>query len=109
LAAGYVVFAVDDNGKRKSAPNVGDDVLLMCGGGCRDNGNSGSQDISYRWRKINSSSSAVVSTDREYIFKVDSTGGTRFRCEITNSVCGNPTAAEVSFNFQGEILSKGDL
>jgi hypothetical protein len=112
LAAGYVVLAVDDTGKRKSTPNVGDDVLLMCGGGCRDNGNSGSQDISYRWRKVDSSSSQEVSTSREYIVKVDSTGVYTFKCDITNSAsCGTPklSAAEVSFNVQGEILSTRDL
>jgi hypothetical protein len=98
------VLAVDETGKRKSIPNVGDDVLLMCGGGCRDNGNSGRQHISYRWRKSESSSSPVVSTDREYIVKMDSTGTARYRCEITNSACGTPSAAMVNLNVQGGIL-----
>jgi hypothetical protein len=101
LAAGYVVLAVDDTGKRKSVPNVGDEVLLMCGGGCRDNSNNGNWDISYRWRKGTSSSSPVVSTNREYIVKMDNIGNYKYRCEITNSVCGTPSAAVVNFISQG--------
>ena len=95
------MLAVDDTGKRKVAPNVGDEVLLMCGGGCRTS--SGSWDIQYKWRKGSNSNSPEVSTSREHIVQTDSVGSVTYRCEIVNGAsCGNPAAEKVVIDIQGK-------
>ncbi|XP_063693957.1 hemicentin-2-like isoform X4 [Bolinopsis microptera] len=98
IAAGYVVLAVDETGDRKVTPNVGDKVLLMCGGVCRA---SDKWDIQYKWRKGSNSNSPEVSTSREHIVQTDSAGSVEYRCEIVNGAsCGNPDAEKVLFVVQ---------
>ena len=95
------MLAVDDTGNRKVIPNVGDEVLLMCGGVCRA---SDSWDIQYKWRKGENPDSPEVSTSREYIVQTDSVGSVTYRCEIVNGAsCGNPNAEKVVvFDIQGK-------
>ena len=85
-----MVLAVDETGKVKSTPNVGDKVLLMCGAPCRTS--SGSYDPQYQWTD---SSGTVIASTRELIVTVSSTNQVTYTCEILNSECN--TKLGVSF------------
>ena len=95
---GYTVQAVE-NGKLKSAPNVGDKVLLMCGAACRTS--SGSNVVQYQWYKQDKAYTNIGST-REHTVTVDTVvGSATYNCKVTN--CGKPSQASVTLNVAGKI------
>ena len=90
IITGYMVLSVDDTGKlKKSNPNVGDKVLLMCGAACRTSG--GSYDAQYQWKD---STNKVIADTREHIVTVDSVGEVTFMCEILDSECNSDVSSE---------------
>ena len=89
MITGYMVLSVDDTGKLKSNPNVGDKVLLMCGAACRTSG--GSYDAQYQWKD---STNKVIVYTREHIVTVDSVGSATFTCEILKSECNSDVSEE---------------
>ena len=94
IITGYMVLSVDDTGKLKSNPNVGDKVLLMCGAACRTSG--GSYNTQYQWKD---STNNVIADKREHIVTVESIGSAIFTCEILDSECNSDVSEEdVTFN-----------
>ena len=94
------MLAVDDKGKRKTSPNVGDEVLLMCGAVCKTaGGSSGNWDIQYRWTD-GSGASVTSETTNTIIITMNSVGLKIYNCEI-NSACGTPSIKTITFNVGG--------
>ena len=92
-----MVLAVDETGKIKSTPNVGDKVLLMCGAPCLTS--SGSYDPQYQWKD---SSGTILANTREHIVTVSSTGAVTYTCEILNSHCNSYVLSQtVTFTVTG--------
>ena len=89
IITGYMVLSVDNTGKLKSNPNVGDKVLLMCGAACRTS--VGSYDAQYQWKD---SKNNVIADTREHIVTVDSVGSATFTCEILDSECNSDVSEE---------------
>ncbi|XP_063688387.1 hemicentin-1-like [Bolinopsis microptera] len=89
IITGYMVLSVDDTGKLKSNPNVGDKVLLMCGAACRTSG--GSYDAQYQWKD---SIKNLIADTREHIVTIDSVGTATFTCEILDSECNSDVSSE---------------
>ena len=100
VVGGYVVLAVDDRGKRKTSPNVGDEVLLMCGAACKTaGGSSGYWDIQYTWTYDNGSS-VTSETTNTITVTMNNLGPKAYRCGI-NSACGTPSKKLITFNVAG--------
>ncbi|XP_063688890.1 titin-like [Bolinopsis microptera] len=89
IITGYMVLSVDDTGKLKLNPNVGDKVLLMCGAACRTSG--GSYDAQYQWKD---SIKNLIADTREHIVTIDSVGTATFTCEILDSECNSDVSSE---------------
>ena len=92
-----MVLAVDETGKIKSIPNVGDQVLLMCGAPCRTS--TGNYDPQYQWKD---SSGTILANTREHIVTAKSTGTVTYTCEILNSHCNSYVSSKtITFNVKG--------
>ena len=97
MVTGFMILAVDHNGKVKSSPNVGDKVLLMCGAPCRTS--SGSYDPQYQWKD---SSGTILANTRENIVTARSAGTVTYTCEILNSHCNSYVSSQtVTFTVTG--------